>query len=176
MRKFSRGSRSPKINEQEKGIFLASHWSICFDFFKNFQKNSERKIQKKFANVQPDKLSVQIDQREMCTSCCLQKIGNTQKLYFRKMFHPYRGLKIRAQQSSTVFTQIPNYTKLWHPVESEKRHRSVADSNLGSAINKRNSIISVFRMGSTAIGRGMCDINRVLFRVSKSPVKKLGST
>ena len=37
----------------------------------------------------------------MCTSCCLQKIGNTQKLYFRKMFHlKYRGLKISAQQSS----------------------------------------------------------------------------
>ena len=58
MRKFSRGSRSPKINEQENGIFLASYWSIFTDFLKIFQKNSERKIQKKFANVQPDKLSV----------------------------------------------------------------------------------------------------------------------
>ena len=46
MRKFSRGSRSPKINEQENGIFLASYWSICFDFLKIFQKNSERKSKK----------------------------------------------------------------------------------------------------------------------------------
>ena len=83
MRKFSRGSRSPEINEQEKGNFLASHWSIFPIFFReNFskkyfpknknQKNSKRKNpKKKFANVQPNKLSISIDQRKMCTSGCL---------------------------------------------------------------------------------------------------------
>ena len=31
-----------------------------------------------------------------------------------------------------------------------------------------------FRMGPAASGRGLCDIDRVLFRVTKSRVKKLG--
>jgi len=33
-------------------------------------------------------------------------------------------------------------------------------------------MISAFRMGSAASGRGLCDIDRVLFKVTKSRVKK----
>ena len=36
-------------------------------------------------------------------------------------------------------------------------------------------MISAFCMGPAASGRGLCDIDRVLFRVAKSRVKKLGS-
>ena len=36
-------------------------------------------------------------------------------------------------------------------------------------------MFSVFPMGSAASGRGLCDIDRVFFRVSKSRFKKLGS-
>ena len=32
-----------------------------------------------------------------------------------------------------------------------------------------------FRMGPEASGRGLCDIDRILFRVTKSRVRKLGS-
>ena len=49
MRKFTRGSRSSKINEQENGIFSASYWSIFRtneNFWKKNQKNSERKSKK----------------------------------------------------------------------------------------------------------------------------------
>ena len=35
--------------------------------------------------------------------------------------------------------------------------------------------VSAFRVGPAASGRGLCDIGRVLFRVAKSRVKKLGS-
>ena len=34
---------------------------------------------------------------------------------------------------------------------------------------------STFRMGPAASGRGLCDIDRVLFRVAKSRFRKLGS-
>ena len=47
MRKFSRGSRSPKINEQENGIFLASYWSIFTDFFEIFSEKFREKNPKK---------------------------------------------------------------------------------------------------------------------------------
>ena len=43
MLKFSRGSRSPKINEQENGIFLASYWSIFTDFFEIFSEKFREK-------------------------------------------------------------------------------------------------------------------------------------
>ena len=36
-------------------------------------------------------------------------------------------------------------------------------------------MISAFRMGTAVSGRGLFDIDRVLFRVNKSCVKKLGS-
>ena len=46
-------------------------------------------------------------------------------------------------------------------------------------IPRRDSRISAFRMGLVVSGRGLCDISRVLcrvlFRVTKSRVKKLGS-
>ena len=32
-----------------------------------------------------------------------------------------------------------------------------------------------FRMGPAASGRGLCDIDRILFRVTKLRVRKLGS-
>ena len=46
MRKFSRGSRSSKINEQENGIFLASYWSI-FRTNENFWKKKSEKFREK---------------------------------------------------------------------------------------------------------------------------------
>ena len=36
-------------------------------------------------------------------------------------------------------------------------------------------MFSAFRMGSAASGRGLCDIDSVLFRVTQSCVKKFGT-
>ena len=43
------------------------------------------------------------------------------------------------------------------------------------AIFRRGSMCSTFRMSSAASGRRLCDINRELFIVTKSRVKKLGN-
>ena len=40
---------------------------------------------------------------------------------------------------------------------------------------RRDSMFSAFRLGPMLSGRGLCDIDRILFRVTKSRVKKLGS-
>ena len=40
------------------------------------------------------------------------------------------------------------------------------------AIPRRDFMISAFRMGTAASGRGLCDIDRAFFEVVKSRVKK----
>ena len=40
---------------------------------------------------------------------------------------------------------------------------------------RRDSMFSAFRLGPAVSGRGLCDINKVLFRVTKSCYRKLGN-
>ena len=47
--------------------------------------------------------------------------------------------------------------------------------NLPAPITRKNSMFSAFRMGPATSGNGLCDIDRILFRVGKSDAKKLGS-
>ena len=46
---------------------------------------------------------------------------------------------------------------------------------LSDWIDRRDSIFSLFVIGPVASGRGLCDIDSVIFRVTKSRVRKLGS-
>ena len=46
-------------------------------------------------------------------------------------------------------------------------------AEIRSPINRRDSMILVFRMGPAANGRGLCDIDRVFFKVAQLRAKNV---
>ena len=54
--------------------------------------------------------------------------------------------------------------------------RTVRSEHLFSGfcpVDRRDSMYSAYRIGPAASGRGLCDIDTVLLRVTKSRIKKL---
>ena len=60
------------------------------------------------------------------------------------------------------------------PKPGDFHHQKVTNTTVGC--NKERFHVSAFRMGPAASERSQCDIDRVLFGVTKSRVRKLGSS